>query len=112
MLLFKIVADINLGHFLESFGTLLILTFRVLIIHCATQIEINCATYTDSDALYDNFCTLFFGIVESFIPRKNVTVHPHDKPWMTNLICCAIRKHGHLLEAYSRSKSTVFKGIQ
>ena len=64
-----------------------------------------CATYTDIDVLYDSFFTLFLGIVESFIPCKNVTVRPRDKPWMMNEICRAICKHDRLLKAYCRSKS-------
>ena len=44
-------------------------------------------------------------IVESFIPRKNVTVRPRDKPWMTNEIRRAIRRRDRLLKAHSRCKS-------
>ena len=30
-----------------------------------------------------DFFSLFVSTVESFIPHKNVTIRPRDKPWMT-----------------------------
>ena len=57
------------------------------------------ATPFDIDVIYQRFFYLFVGTVESFIPHKNVTIRPRDKPWMTGQIRQSIRKRDRLLQS-------------
>ena len=59
----------------------------------------------DINVIYQRFFSLFVSTVESFIPHKNVTIRPRDKPWMTGQIRQSIRKHDRLLKIYSKHKS-------
>ena len=71
--------------------------------------EIFCVMTDDVDELYEQFSSLFLSIVESFIPHKNVTIPPRDKPWMTSEIRRAIRKRDRLLKVYSRVRLSDYK---
>ena len=57
--------------------------------------------------MYKNWFDCFRGIVESYIPRKTVTIRPRDKPWMNTTVRRAIRKRNRLPKIHCRVKSLV-----
>ena len=74
---------------------------------CVDWNDVFDATPFDIDVIYQRFFSLFVSTVESFIPHKNVTIRPRDKPWMTGQIRRSIRKRDRLLKTYSKRKLLV-----
>lgn len=62
---------------------------------------------SDIDVVYDNWFKLFKNVVDLYIPCKQVTIRPKDKPWMNSLIRRNIRKRDRFLKKFSLTKNSV-----
>ena len=65
-----------------------------------------CNSPSDFDVLYNNWFQLFKNIVDLYIPCKQVTIRPKDKPWMNSLIRRNIRKRDRFLKKFSSTKNS------
>ena len=59
---------------------------------------------SDMDSLYDNWLSVFLSIVKSFIPSREITIRPSDKPWMNNIIRRSMRRRNRLLRKFRSTK--------
>ena len=59
------------------------------------------------DVVYNKWFNLFKSIVDAYIPSREITVRPKDKPWMNGSIRQAIRRRDRLLKRFSNIKSVL-----
>lgn len=58
----------------------------------------------DIDQIYSVWFRRFMSVVEMYIPHRNVTIRPREKPWMTSVVRKALRKRDRLLKSHNRLK--------
>jgi hypothetical protein len=59
------------------------------------------------DVVYNKWFNLFNSILDAYIPSREITVRPEDKPWMNGSIRQAIRRRDRLLKRFSNIKSVL-----